>query len=174
MSTSLTIEEFPDEPFEQMISAKEVEAVDQLFIRDRLFELENAISQLPNAVFGDSSLCPLKHSFGHGIYMREIFIPAGTILTGKIHRHSHPNVLLEGEVIVVTEHGGREHLKAPLAMISQAGTKRAVYALTDTRWITFHNVGEERDLDKIEDIVIAKSYEQLESEQSLLTEKGAT
>ena len=133
--------------------------------RERICDLEGALSALPGAVFGDSDLCPLKHSFGHGIYMREIFIPAGVVLTGKIHRHSHPNVLLEGEVLVVTEHGGREHLKAPLAMISLAGTKRAVVALTDTRWITFHNVGEERDLARIEDIVIAPSYDQLEQER---------
>jgi hypothetical protein len=136
----------------------------RLHLRNCIYQLENLLAKLPDAMIGDSPECPLKHSFGDGIYMREIFIPEGTVLTGKIHRHSHPNVLLEGEVIVVTEQGGQQHLKAPMAMISEAGTKRAVYALTDVRWLTFHNVGEERDLSKIEDRVIVKSYEQLESE----------
>lgn len=140
--------------------------------RSKLFNLEQAIAKLPSAVFGDNDLCPLKHSFANGIYMREIFIPAGAVLTGKIHRHAHPNVLLEGEAVVFTEHGGTEHLKAPLAMISLPATKRAVLALTDLRWLTFHNVGEERDLAKIEDIVIAKTYEQLEAEQQGLLQKG--
>jgi hypothetical protein len=80
------------------------------------------------------------------------------MLTGKIHRHSHPNFLMSGEVIVVTENGGKEHLKAPLSMISEPGTKRAVVALEDTVWITVH-VTNETDLDKIEDYVIAKSYD---------------
>ena len=134
-------------------------------IRSKILYLESVIAQQPGSFLGDNQSCPLKHSFANGIYMREIFIPAGTVLTGKIHRHSHPNVLLEGEVVVATESGGVELLKAPMAMISPAKTKRAVYAQTDCRWITFHNVGEERNLEVIEDIVISKSYEELEIKQ---------
>lgn len=128
--------------------------------RQDLLQLEDALSKVPGAVFGDSDLMPLKHSFAPGVYVREIFIPKGTVLTGKIHRHAHPNFLMSGEVIVVTEHKGREHLKAPLSIISEAGTKRAVYALEDTVWITVH-VTEETDLQKIEDYVIAPNYEAL-------------
>lgn len=137
----------------------------RLDLRNRIYQLEHTLAALPGAVFGDSDLCPLTHSFANGIYMREIRIPAGTALTGKIHRHSHPNVLLSGEVLVVTEGGGTEHLKAPLAMISAAGTKRAVYAITDCHWITFHNVGDERNLAKIEEIVIVKDYKTFERER---------
>lgn len=163
----------------QSISTEQIEALDsdialrestaamerRLDLRNRIYQLEHALALLPGALLGDNPACPLKHSFANGIYMREIRIPAGTLLTGKIHRHSHPNVLLSGEVLVVTEGGGSERLTAPLAMISEAGTKRAVYALTDCHWITFHNVGEERDLAKIEEIVIAPSYEALERER---------
>lgn len=132
-------------------------------IRDEIATLEKAISREPTAIFGDSSLCPLKHSFADGMYVREIFIPKGTILTGKIHRHEHPNFLLQGEVIVVTEDGGREHLKAPLSLISKAGTKRAVMALEDTVWVTVHlNPTGTMDLREIEDYVIAPNYEALE------------
>lgn len=128
--------------------------------RGDILELEGALSKVDGAVFGDSALCPLKHSFADGVYVREIFIPKGTVLTGKIHRHSHPNFLMSGEVIVVTEGGGREHLKAPQSIISEAGTKRAVLALEDTIWVTVH-VTDETDLKKIEDFVIAPSYEDL-------------
>ena len=129
-------------------------------VREDILDLEKALSKQPGAVFGDSDLMPLKHSFAEGAYVREIFIPKGTVLTGKIHRHSHPNFLMKGEVIVVTEDGGREHLKAPLSLISKAGTKRAILALEDTVWITVH-VTNETDLEKIEDYVIAKTYEEL-------------
>jgi hypothetical protein len=65
---------------------------------------------------------------------------------------------MKGEVVVVTEERWREHLKAPLSMISSPGTKRAIIALEDTVWITVH-VTNETDLEKIEDYVIAKTYD---------------
>lgn len=145
--------------------------VDKEKIRDTILEFEKELAKMPGAVFGDSDLMPLTHSFAPGIYVREIFIPKGTILTGKIHRHKHPNFLMSGEVLVVTENGGMEHLKAPMSMISPAWTKRAIKALEDTVWITVHeNKNNEFDLEKIEQFVIAESFEQLEQEkQAALT-----
>ena len=34
---------------------------------------------------------PPKHSFSPGIYVRELAIPEGTLLIGKIHKHRHVN-----------------------------------------------------------------------------------
>jgi hypothetical protein len=117
------------------------------------------------AALGQSSLpdaaCPLQHSFIDGVYVRTIFIPAGTRLVGKIHKHSHANILSQGEVLVITEEGGVEHLKGPLTMVSPAGCKRAVRALTDVTWTTIHRT-DETDLEKIEDWVIAKTYDEYE------------
>lgn len=141
--------------------------------REDILKLENALAKVPGAIFGDSDMLPLKHSFAPGVYVREIFIPKGSILTGKIHRHAHPNFLMKGEVIVVTEYKGREHLKAPMSMISQAGTKRAIIALEDTIWITVH-VTDETDLKKIEDYVIAPSYEALNAPEEKKVLSGGT
>lgn len=128
---------------------------------------------MPGAVFGDSAQLPLKHYFADGVYVREIFIPKGYVLTGKIHKHVHPNFLMQGSVIVVTEHGGREHLKAPLCMISQAGTKRAVLALEDTIWVTVHHNPEgETDLEKLEEWIIAKDYTALQLFESAKTPRA--
>ena len=134
--------------------------------REQVLGFEKALSRLPGVQFGDSDNCPLKHSFGDGIYVREIFIPKGTLLVGKIHRHSHPNFLLKGHVTVITEDGGIERLKAPLSMISPAATKRIVYAHEGTVWVTVH-VTEEHDIDAIEEEVIAKSYEELDSVKAI-------
>jgi len=128
-------------------------------IRAKIMAFEQIIRKTPGAIIGDSEAMPLTHKFAEGVYVREIFIPKGYVLTGKIHKHSHPNFLMKGEVIVVTEQGGQEHLKAPLSIISQPGTKRAIMALEDTVWITVH-VTNETDLEKIEDYVIAKSFEE--------------
>lgn len=125
--------------------------------RLNLLELQAAMgrSDLPTVD------CPLQHSFIDGVYVRTIEIPAGTMLVGKIHKHSHANILSQGEVLVITEDGGTEHLKGPLTMVSPAGCKRAVKALTNTTWTTIHRT-DETDLDKIEDWVIAKTYEDYE------------
>ena len=64
--------------------------------------------------------------------------------------------------MVFTEQGGREYLHAPLVMISPAGTKRVVYAMTDVVWTTVHEVGDERDLTKIEQMLIASDFLSLE------------
>jgi len=117
--------------------------------RQQILGLERLLTTHPRAILGDNTLCPLKHSFAPGIYVREIFIPKGTILTGKIHKHEHPNFLMSGKVEVYTENGGLEILQAPLAMISKAGTKRVIYAMEDTVWITVHAT-DEQELEKIE------------------------
>ena len=123
-----------------------------------------ALLQQKDMFEGDTDKCPLTHTFTDGIYSRQIFMPAGTVCVGKIHRHAHPNVLLEGKVTVVTESGGMEEIEGPKFMISPAGTQRAVYVHEDTTWITFHhNPHNEQDLERIEEFVIAKSYNELEN-----------
>ena len=139
-----------------MLQVTEKSEISQkLEIREQIGAFENCLAETEGAQFGD--VLPLKHSFAPGIYVREIFIPKGTLLTGKIHRHAHPNFLMSGVVDVVTEDGGIERLEAPMSMISSAGTKRAVYAIEDTTWITVHATNE-TDLDKIEKEVITDDY----------------
>lgn len=109
-------------------------------------------------------LCPLKHFFAPGhtckhVYAREILLPAGLTIVGKIHKYAHLNMLMRGRVSVFTEKG-REEFTGPLTMVSQAGTKRAVYAHEDTVWVTVH-LTQSTDLEEIEDEIIAKDFEEL-------------
>ena len=54
-------------------------------------------------------------------------------------------------------------LDAPCTFISEVGLKRAVYAEEDTLWTTVHltEFEKESDLDKIEQEVIAPSYDDI-------------
>ncbi len=99
------------------------------------------------------------HYFAKGLYAREIFIPKGVLLTGKIHRTEHLNIISKGDISVVTE-TGTKRIKAPFTMVSQPGTKRVGYAHEDTVWTTIHNI-DETDLEKIETALIAPSFEEL-------------
>lgn len=131
-------------------------------IREDIMSVDDKLRGVEGAFIGDSSYCPLNHTFSDGIYVREIFIPADTMLVGKIHKHDHPNFLMSGKVLVVTENG-MEELEGPMSMISPAGTKRVVHAITDTVWITVHlNPTNTQDLALLEKEVIADSYEDYE------------
>lgn len=140
-------------------------------VRDSIMNFEAQILSQENAVIGDSDLCPLKHTFSDGIYVREIFIPAGMYIVGKIHKHEHPNFLMSGEVDVVTK-DGKETIVGPCSMISPAGTKRALYAKTDLVWITIHhNPTNTQDPKELEKIVIADSFEEYDKFEKLQSKK---
>lgn len=78
------------------------------------------------------------HRFAPGMYSREMFIPAGCVITGAIHRQEHFSLFLEGVLLVPDDEGGSKIVQAPHIEIAQPGTKRVGVALTDVRWITFH------------------------------------
>ena len=138
-----------------------MEELQQTATRDGILDFENALKSIKGSYIGDNEMCPLKHHFTDGIYTREIFIPKGTYIVGKIHKHEHPNFLMQGSVRMITETGGYEELKAPRFMISKAGTKRALLALEDTVWITIHhNPKNKQELKGIESGVIAKDYKE--------------
>lgn len=111
--------------------------------------------------------------YGCGMYGREMFIPKGSFIVGKIHKRPHLNVVLKGKISVATEKGV-SYFEAPCVMPCKPGAKRVGYAEEDTIWITIHiteHLGEE-ELGNVEEDVIAKTYEELE-EALLLEDKGA-
>ena len=140
------------------LAVKENEVLDTKKVyRSAICKLENFMSKIPGAEFGDC--CPLKHSFGDGIYIREINMPKGMLITSKIHKLAHPYFILKGDVTVLTE-DGEVRIKAPFKGITPSGTKRALYIHEDTTWITVH-VTKETDLEKIEEEIIAKNFKDL-------------
>ena len=135
--------------------------------REKIMQLERAISELPNQLdLNDLT----KHHFAPGIYVRELFIPAGTILTGKIHRHEIMNILVSGTIRVTTDDGVKE-LSGMKIYNSQPGTKKAAVAVTDTIWLNVHPT-KETDLVKIEEEFIAPSFEALENDTKALEKKS--
>lgn len=125
-------------------------------IRDLICEVENKIIGHKDVVLESP---PLKHSFAPGIYVREITIPGGMLLTGAIHKHEHPNFLLKGEVTVLTESGGVQRLKAPQSIISPPGTKRLIYTHTETVWTTVHhNPDNIEDIEELEEMLVTNSF----------------
>lgn len=120
--------------------------------RERLDALEAELLRHPQVEI------PPRHYFAKGLYAREITIPRGTLLTGKIHTTQHLNIISQGEISVLTEHGPKR-VKAPCTLVSPPGTKRAGYAHEDTVWTTIHaNPTDETDVDKLEALLITPTY----------------
>lgn len=127
-------------------------------LREGIMDIERKIAAIPGALFGDK-VAPLEHLFGDGLYIRKITMPAGMLLTSKIHKKTHPYFILQGDVTVLTEEG-EVRIKAPYAGMTKAGTKRVLYIHEETVWVTVHATTE-TDLGKIEDEIIAKSFEEV-------------
>ena len=121
--------------------------------RDRMIALEYAI---------ETELVPAEcletHYFAHGIYTRELFIPAGTVLTGKIHRHSCVNILAKGAMRVETDEGSYT-ITAPHTFTSGPGVKKAGFALEDSIWINVHPWEGAADVALVEAEMILPSYD---------------
>lgn len=121
--------------------------------RAKLYAIQVEMGNMPQVD------CPLQHTFAPDVYIRTIMLPKGSVILGKIHKHAHGNILSSGTVTVLTESGGVERLTGPLTMLSEAGTKRAVYAEADAVWTTIHpNPSNTRDLAQLESEIIAATY----------------
>lgn len=96
----------------------------------------------------------LTHHFIDGVYVRELFIPADTLLVGKLHRYPRICVIAEGDVSFATEFGV-QRVAAPYTTVVPAGSKTAVYTHTDTTWLAVHRT-DETDLKRIEAELIAE------------------
>lgn len=127
-------------------------AVNSLHRVESIKRLEDELSTLPV-----SERCNpgVEHCFAPGAYARTMLIPKGSLIVGKMHKHSHLNIISFGDVCVAT-YEGVKHYIGHNVLTSPVGVKRVVYTNEDTMWTTIH-LTSETDLEKIEDDVIVDS-----------------
>lgn len=114
---------------------------------------------------------PLDDDYGCSTYARQLFMPKGMVVVGKLHKKAHLTFLMKGTILVVSENGGKQRLTGPLTFVSPAGVKRVFYIEEDTILTTVHltKETEEEDLDKVEEEVISPTYEAMGLEEPDLT-----
>lgn len=120
----------------------------------QILRLEERILQ-ENQVVGT-----VKHYFSHDVYARELDLPAGTLVVGAIHKYRNLNIISKGHVTFFSTDGAIT-VEAPYTFVASPGVKRVIFAHQDTIWTTIHGTPE-IDLHKIEDIFIAKNYDDVE------------
>lgn len=73
-----------------------------------------------------------------GLYIREIMMPKGTLITSKIHKMKHPFHISEGSVVVYNTLDDSTELHiAPYDGITLPLTRRVLYTFEDTKWRIF-------------------------------------
>lgn len=104
---------------------------------------------------------PVTERLCDGMYVREMKIPKGTVLTGKIHIREHVSVV-NGDITIVTERGIQRYTGHHV-LISPAGTKRVGLAHEDTVWTTIHATPL-TDLSLIPESLTSMIYEDVKEE----------
>ena len=100
-------------------------------MRERVTSLQAVMMDMPQVEL------PTQHTFHGGLYVREVFRPAGTLIVGNVHKKDHVYYIVFGTVVVTTDEGVQE-ITGPAIVKSTPGTKRAVMAVTDALCMTIH------------------------------------
>jgi len=127
--------------------------------RERITALEHAMQAAPEDA---QAWHDTQHHFAPGLYVRVLYVAAGTVFTGALHRTRHFYALMQGRVSVVDSHGNISHITAPHLGITEPGTKRAIYVHEDAIWVNYHPT-DETDPDKIIDTITAETFEQFDA-----------
>lgn len=69
--------------------------------------------------------CALTHRFADGICLREVKMPADSVIIGHAHRFADLNLMLTGRLTLLLEDGTLKELKAPLTFLGTPGRKIA-------------------------------------------------
>ena len=122
-------------------------------IKQNLDNLAVAVKSAPQVE------CPEKHHFGPNIYIKEVTLPAGSVIVGKYHRHEHLCNMVAGRMIVVDSEGNRTELIAPMTFMAKSGRKIAYIIET----VVFQNIysTSETDIQKLEDMIVDNSKDML-------------
>ena len=122
-------------------------------MREKVQRLEATILGLPQVD------CPVTHFTAPGQIARRMEIPAGTVVTGAVHKIEHLIIIAKGRLRIVTEEGTRDVLAGDV-ITCKPGMKNAVTALEDSAWVNVFAL-EETDPDKLVELVTESKAEDL-------------
>jgi len=131
-------------------------------IRGAIGQLQSAMVALPQET---KIALETMHNFSDGIYVRTVFMKAGSVIVGKIHKLDHIVIIGKGSASVVSEEMGSQVISAPMIFHSRPYVKRALFIHEDMVWTTVHkNPTNTRDLDILEKELIAEDYAELKTD----------
>jgi hypothetical protein len=123
-------------------------------------KLDTALGQKVSNLLGTVNDIPLleckeRHYFGPGLYIKEVTMPAGALIVGKVHKVEHMCIMLTGRMILVQEDGTRTEISAPATFVAKPGRKVA-YIIETTVFQNIYST-DETNLEKLENMFIDNS-----------------
>jgi hypothetical protein len=104
-------------------------------------KFHSKVDQLEKAMINSGkapAACQWTHIFTPGLYTRQIFMPAGSLITSEIHKTEHPFIVSQGVVSVLMEGEEELKIKAPYIGVTKPGTRRVLFVHEDCIWTTCH------------------------------------
>lgn len=129
-------------------------SLDLAVIEAKMLTLENQVE------------IPLTHIFSAGVYIRQIEIPAGTLVMGKRHRHATCNILLKGILAVYVEEDKPPMvIEGPAIFTSPPYAKKFAFCQKDAIFINIIPT-DKTDPEEIEAEWIIPEHEYLELKEA--------
>lgn len=118
--------------------------------REAIYRAEKAMLSLPQIDL------KAQHYFAEGLCARELFMPKGSFVTGRIHVKEHLVVIPFGDVLVSTDEG-TERIVGPITFVGKPGSKRALFMYEDTLWIAIH-ASDVKTQEEAENTLVTNDY----------------
>ena len=109
--------------------------------------------------------CPVTHEFADGLYTRRLFIPAGTLVIGKVHTRQTMNICAMGDISILTTKGAKR-FKAGDVVVSAPGIQKVGYAHEDTVWVNVWAT-HETDVNRLEALLATDPITSIEAREFL-------
>ena len=133
--------------------------------RKELMQIHNIINSWPDRIDD----CELYESLNDGLYTRELHMPKGVIVAGKIHKYPYFVSILKGKCRLLSEHYNKI-VEAPMTFTLPAGIKHIVYNLEVTVWSDVHT-GTWSSIEEASEEIFASSYEELDEHLNIINER---
>jgi hypothetical protein len=117
-----------------------------ILLKQKVDSLLTQVKELPQVD------CEEANFFGPSVYIKQVKMPAGSVVIGKKHKVDHLCNMLTGRMILISEDGERKELVAPLTFMAKPGRKVAYILET----VIFQNIysTEETDIEKLENMFV--------------------
>ena len=141
---------------------------DPLVIRQWIEQVAQRLLDAPEKMKDD-----VRHTILGDVYMRELFIPKGFLLVGKLHKRACMNVVSKGDISVLTETGSAR-VQAGYSVISPAGIQKLGFAHEDTVFVNVFSLAgiATRDIAQIEKLLFCDSHAALAQEEAQMMIEG--
>ena len=115
-----------------------------------LLELE----QIPESTY------QLKEYYSGGMYCREITIPEGAFITGRIYKFDHVEIMLSGEITILSADGGKTHYEGHNVIEAKAGKRQGGLAHKETKWLTINCIPDHLPMNEALDFTSVLTYDE--------------